>query len=177
MNTTNANWQYVLQGEEQVISEAWNARQIMRKIQLPDVAADLGSEAIVKTVETYRAGSPFTFGQAVQRKIRQLICEFYRSKTQLGYTAREVAFDVLKTEDRSSNPVEEEIMARALLDDLRSAIEELPERYEQVIRMIFFEGKKQMDVAKALNVSDPSVSARKKAAIRILRKKLTALGW
>ena len=53
---------------------------------------------------------------------------------------------------------------------LREAISRLPEREREIIRLRFFDGKTQMEVAEMVNISQAQVSRLEKSALRSMRK-------
>ena len=55
---------------------------------------------------------------------------------------------------------------------LRSAIERLGEREQYIIRLRFFEGKTQMEVAEEVNISQAQVSRLEKHALKTMRSYL-----
>ncbi len=55
---------------------------------------------------------------------------------------------------------------------LREALKGLPERERNIIELRFFEGKTQMEVAKAVDISQAQVSRLEKNALKMMRKYL-----
>ena len=55
---------------------------------------------------------------------------------------------------------------------LEAAMERLNERERRLIRLRFFEGKTQMEVAEQINISQAQVSRLEKNALKIMRKYL-----
>ncbi|MDD6340108.1 MAG: RNA polymerase sporulation sigma factor SigG [Butyrivibrio sp.] len=53
---------------------------------------------------------------------------------------------------------------------LREAVSRLPEREREIIRLRFFDGKTQMEVAEMVNISQAQVSRLEKSALRSMRK-------
>ena len=53
---------------------------------------------------------------------------------------------------------------------LREAVSRLPEREREIIRLRFFDGKTQMEVAKEIGISQAQVSRLEKSALRSMRK-------
>ena len=53
---------------------------------------------------------------------------------------------------------------------LRDGLKRLTDREKQILRLRFYDGKTQMDVAKTLNISQAQVSRLEKGAISSLRK-------
>ena len=56
---------------------------------------------------------------------------------------------------------------------LRAAIDKLDERERYIIRLRFFEGKTQMEVAEEVNISQAQVSRLEKHALKVMRNYLT----
>lgn len=57
---------------------------------------------------------------------------------------------------------------------LHAAVEQLPERMRQIVRLHYFEGMAQGDVARQLGVSDATVSKDKKRGLALLQQALAA---
>jgi len=57
---------------------------------------------------------------------------------------------------------------------LSEALKKLNEREREIIRLRFFEGKTQMEVADLIGISQAQVSRLEKSALRIMRNYLTA---
>ncbi len=57
---------------------------------------------------------------------------------------------------------------------LSQAMKKLGERENKIIRMRFFEGKTQMEVAEEINISQAQVSRLEKNALKTLKNYLTA---
>ena len=55
---------------------------------------------------------------------------------------------------------------------LHNAINGLPGKERRICELSFFEGMKNIDIAKMLNVSDSTVKKQKASALALLRKKL-----
>lgn len=55
---------------------------------------------------------------------------------------------------------------------IKEAINGLSEREQKIVRMRFFEGRTQMEVAKEINISQAQVSRLEKGALDRIRKKL-----
>ncbi len=57
---------------------------------------------------------------------------------------------------------------------LKDAVNRLPEREKNIIRMRFFDGKTQMEVASEINISQAQVSRLEKNALKSMKKYLTS---
>ena len=55
---------------------------------------------------------------------------------------------------------------------LNEAMRRLTEREQKILRMRFFEGRTQMDVAKEIHISQAQVSRLEKGALEIIRKNI-----
>lgn len=55
---------------------------------------------------------------------------------------------------------------------MKEAIQSLPEREQKIVRMRFFEGRTQMEVAQEIHISQAQVSRLEKGALERIRKKL-----
>ena len=56
---------------------------------------------------------------------------------------------------------------------LKEAMEKLPDREHNIIKLRFFEGKTQMEVAKEIDISQAQVSRLEKSALRNMKNYLS----
>ncbi len=61
------------------------------------------------------------------------------------------------------------LIEKKVIQDINSRIEKLPPKCRQVFKLIFFQGKKILEVAKQLGISPRTVQNHKTSAIRQLR--------
>ena len=55
---------------------------------------------------------------------------------------------------------------------LREAMDHLPQREQEILRLRFFEGKTQMEVSGEIGISQAQVSRLEKSALRQIRKSM-----
>lgn len=107
------------------------------------------------------------------------------AKTFLYVTVRNACLNVIRHEGverkylnlQDKDKVEEEwgleqIIRAELFGEINKAIEELPEGCRTVLKLAYFEGLKNDEVAKQLGVSINTVKTQKARALQILRLKL-----
>ena len=87
-------------------------------------------------------------------------------------TRRHVSFDALDPQgDTVPGAADIDLgLPPDCFDDLYRAIDMLSEKQRTTLRKVFFEGLKQVDIARAEGVSEAAVTERMKAAINKLRK-------
>lgn len=79
-------------------------------------------------------------------------------------------FDI-EPENLSDELIEEMAMESEVLAQIKEQIEALPGKCKEVLKMIFFEGKKTEEIARELNIEKSTVRNQKTKALNILREK------
>lgn len=101
-------------------------------------------------------------------------------------TVRNLCFNLLKhrlvvqkfRSQLEEDPIEEnyferEIIRSEVLSEIFIAIDELPPRCSQVLKMSYLEGKKNQEISEMLGVSINTVKTQKQRALQLLRLKLS----
>lgn len=94
--------------------------------------------------------------------------DFLRRKKKTSYLD-ESQLDFLV--DDSIN-LENEIEMHAIRQLLRNAIADLPKEQQEIIKLMYFEGKTQKEIAASLNIPLGTVKSRVKLAMTKLRRKI-----
>lgn len=111
---------------------------------------------------------------------------FESVKAFLYISTKNACFDEIDKQERKLNrdhtyylstpeleaAVDEEVIYTELLQNLSSAIDQLPEQCRKIMKMLFQEEKKTKEIAEELNISISTVNNQKSRAIVLLRKKL-----
>ena len=79
--------------------------------------------------------------------------------------------EIDKRED-NNNSVEEECLRAEKNEALHRAINELDDKYKQVIELSFFEGLTNVEIAEKMSVNEKSIRRYKAAALEILKDKM-----
>ena len=155
---------------------------IRRRVADRGDAEDILQEVFYEFVETYRILKPVEqAGAWLFRVARNRIIDLFR-KRKLGSLSSPVAVDdegeAIQLEDLLPSPDAgpDAVYARKLLlDELESAIDELPEEQRDVFIAHEIEGRSFKDLAAESGVSVNTLLSRKHYAVLQLRRKLQAI--
>jgi RNA polymerase sigma-70 factor (ECF subfamily) len=70
--------------------------------------------------------------------------------------------------------VEAEIVNREMIEHVRTAIDQLPKRCREVVRLSFYHGMKEHEIASHMGITQGTVSYQRTRAVSLLKKILTA---
>ncbi len=79
----------------------------------------------------------------------------------------------LEEDPIEENIIDNEIIRAEVLSQIFNAVELLPNGCKQVLKMSYFEGKRNQEIAEELGVSINTVKTQKQRALQLLRLKLT----
>lgn len=126
----------------------------MRFLKNPDDAEDVLQEAFIKAfqrIDQYKG--EVTFGAWLKRIVVNGSIDFLKSKHQKTEELNEKYLHVAQEEDWT---VEEGVS----LDQVRAAIEELPEKYRYVVQLFLVEGYDHSEISQILDISDSASRTR-----------------
>lgn len=89
-----------------------------------------------------------------------------------GAATKRMLEGVAWTRDDSTTTVEEPLVQRETVESVRRAIEQLPPKQQQMVRMRIYEEKKFTDIAKELGIPLGTALGRMRTAMAALRKQL-----
>ena len=140
-------------------------RFIFLKVSSQEIAQDLTSETFLRGWESFKSGNKIENPQAFLYKIaRNLVTDHYREK---GKT-RIVSADYVKITDPRTN-LEEKAILNSDLDNIRLALTNLKEDYQNVIIWHYLDDFSISEVAKMLEKSEPAVRVQLHRALKALK--------
>ena len=144
-------------------------RFIFLKVSSQEIAQDLTSETFLRGWESFKNGNKIENPQAFLYKIaRNLVIDHYREKGK----ARIVSAEYVKIPDPRTN-LEEKALLESDLDDIRIALANLKEDYQNVVVWRYLDDLPIPEIAKMLDKSEPAVRVELHRALKALRAKLS----
>lgn len=114
-------------------------------------AEDVVQEAFIKAfskLEQYKA--EVTFGAWLKRIVINKSIDLLKSKKQRMLELEEVHLKVVDAEDKNEWLVEDDIT----VNEVKAAIETLPEKYKYVVMLYLIEGYDHQEISEILNISE-----------------------
>ncbi len=147
---------------------------IIRTVKNEDVANDIFQDTFVKAILTIRQGRYTENGKFpawITRIAHNLIIDYYRQTKAENLQSSDVAeADVLNRKELSEATIEEEIISRQLLEDVRRLIKYLPEPQREVLTMRFYRNMSFKEIAEETRVSINTALGRMRYAVLNLRR-------
>ena len=147
---------------------------IIRTVKNEDVANDIFQDTFVKAILTIRQGRYTENGKFpawITRIAHHLIIDYYRQTKAENLQSSDVAeADVLNRKELSEATIEEEIISRQLLEDVRGLIKYLPEPQREVLTMRFYRNMSFKEIAEETRVSINTALGRMRYAVLNLRR-------
>jgi len=144
-------------------------RFIFLKVSSQEIAQDLTSETFLRGWESFKNGNKIENPQAFLYKIaRNLVIDHYREK---GKT-RIVSAEYLKIPDPRTN-LEEKALLESDLDDIRIALANLKEDYQNVVVWHYLDDLPVPEIAKMLDKSENTTRVLLHRALKSLKAKLS----
>ena len=147
---------------------------IIRTVKNEDVANDIFQDTFVKAILTIRQGRYTENGKFpawIARIAHNLIIDYYRQTKAENLQSSDVAeADVLNRKELSEATIEEEIISRQLLEDVRGLIKYLPEPQREVLTMRFYRNMSFKEIAEETRVSINTALGRMRYAVLNLRR-------
>src|SRR5947209_18610116 len=174
--------------QDQRISEVVKRKQsrllnfIRRRVPDPRDAEDILQDVFYELVEANRLLMPIEHVTGwLFRVARNRITDLFRKKKPESFSDAAVAGEddeLLRLEDLLPSPAAgpETLLARSvLLDELESAVDELPQEQREVFIAHEVEGRSFRDMAAETGVSVNTLLSRKRYALRHLRERLQTI--
>ena len=114
-------------------------------------AEDIVQEAFIKAfsrLDQYRA--EVSFGAWLKRIVVNRCIDVLKSKKQRLVELEEHHLNVVDSKDEKGGMVDDDIT----IEDVKSAIEELPEKYRYVVMLYLIEGYDHSEISEILNISE-----------------------
>ena len=115
---------------------------IIRTVKNEDVANDIFQDTFVKAILTIKQGRYTENGKFpawITRIAHNLIIDYYRQTKAENLQSSSISeVDVLNRKELSEATIEEDIISRQLMEDVRSLIKYLPDPQREVLTMRFY---------------------------------------
>lgn len=139
-----------------------------------DLADDLFQETFVKAIVTINQGRYTENGKFpawITRIAHNLIIDYYRQeKAQAQLSCDNDDINILNRKELSEETIEDAIVRRQTLSDVKLLVQELPESQKEVLEMRYYMDMSFKEIAEATGVSINTALGRMRYAILNLRK-------
>lgn len=143
-------------------------------VKSTDLANDIFQETFVKIITTIKQGRYNADGKFVSWASRiahnLAIDHFRQEKAESTVSADEGEYDILNRRELSEDNVEDILIDRAIRDDLRQLVQNLPREQRQVLLMRYYRNMSFKDIAALTGVSINTALGRMRYAILNLRR-------
>lgn len=137
----------------QLYNQYCDGMYIVAKRFLKDAAdaEDVVQEAFIKAfTKLHQYKAEVTFGAWLKRIVVNKSIDFLKSNKQQWVDLDEVHLKVIDTENDDKWLVDDAIT----IDDVKDAINKLPEKYEYVVMLYLIEGYDHQEISEILNISE-----------------------
>lgn len=146
-------------------------------IRSRDLADDIFQDTFMKVVQSIRAGRYLDDGRFlswVMRIAHNLIIDHFRREKQLGLVLNDdYESDLFNSKRLADDNVEDVMVRRQVLRDVRRLIGELPEDQREVVIMRHYAGMSFKEIADMTGVSINTALGRMRYALINMRKTMT----
>lgn len=147
---------------------------IIRTVKNEDVANDIFQDTFVKAFLTIKQGRYTENGKFpawITRIAHNLIIDYYRQTKAENLQSSSISeVDVLNRKELSEATIEEDIISRQLMKDVRSLIKYLPDPQREVLTMRFYRNMSFKEIAEETRVSINTALGRMRYAVLNLRR-------
>lgn len=147
---------------------------IIRTVKNEDVANDIFQDTFVKAILTIKKGRYTENGKFpawITRIAHNLIIDYYRQTKAENLQSSSISeVDVLNRKELSEATIEEDIISRQLMEDVRSLIKYLPDPQREVLTMRFYRNMSFKEIAEETRVSINTALGRMRYAVLNLRR-------
>lgn len=147
---------------------------IIRTVKNEDVANDIFQVTFVKAILTIKQGRYTENGKFpawITRIAHNLIIDYYRQTKAENLQSSSISeVDVLNRKELSEATIEEDIISRQLMEDVRSLIKYLPDPQREVLTMRFYRNMSFKEIAEETRVSINTALGRMRYAVLNLRR-------
>jgi RNA polymerase sigma-70 factor (ECF subfamily) len=136
------------------------------------LAEDLFQDTFIKVIRTLRQGKYREEGKFlpwVLRIAHNLAVDYFRKANRMSTTSGGEDFDIFDIIKHSDDSVEEVVVQEEIKTDLKSLIEELPEKQKEVLIMRHYCEMSFKEIAEETNVSINTALGRMRYALINLR--------
>ena len=160
----------------QLYNQYCDGMYIVAKRFLKDAAdaEDVVQEAFIKAfTKLHQYKAEVTFGAWLKRIVVNKSIDFLKSKKQQLVDLEEVHLKVMDTTNDDKWLVDDAIT----VDDVKEAINKLPEKYEYVVMLYLIEGYDHQEIAQVLNITEVASRSQLMRGKNKLKQQLKALNY
>ncbi len=147
---------------------------ILRIIKNEDLANDIFQETFVKAILTIKQGRYTENGKFpawISRIAHNLIIDYYRQEKSGNVQSADIQdANILNRKDLCEATIEDNIISRQIMDDVKFLIHELPELQKEVLHMRYYQNMSFKEIAEKTGVSINTALGRMRYAIINLRR-------
>ncbi|MDE7342800.1 MAG: sigma-70 family RNA polymerase sigma factor [Muribaculaceae bacterium] len=147
---------------------------ILRIIKNEDLANDIFQETFVKAILTIKQGRYTENGKFpawISRIAHNLIIDYYRQEKSENVQSSDIEdVNILNRKDLCEATIEDCIISRQIMDDVKYLIQELPELQREVLKMRYYMNMSFKEIAEKTGVSINTALGRMPYAIINLRR-------
>lgn len=147
---------------------------IFNIVKNKDISDDIFQETFVKVIMTLNQGRYIDsgkFGAWIIRIAHNLIIDYFRQEKNLSpLSCDEEGFDVFNRKELSEETIEDAIIRRQILRDVRGLVQVLPELQREVLEMRYYQNLSFKEIAEMTGVSINTALGRMRYAILNLRR-------
>ncbi len=148
---------------------------ILHIVKNRDLAEDIFQETFVKAITTIRQGrytDSGKFSSWISRIAHNLIIDYYRQEKAENTvsTDNDDATDILNRRDLADENVEDHLVKRQIMGDVRRIIRALPKSQREVLVMRYYRNMSFKEIAAATGVSINTALGRMRYAILNMRR-------
>ena len=147
---------------------------ILNVVKDKDVADDLFQETFVKAIVTINQGRYVENGKFaawITRIAHNLIIDYYRQEKSLAQISCDNEdVDILNRKELSEETIEDSIVIRQILSDVKRLVSALPSSQREVLEMRYYMNMSFKEIAETTGVSINTALGRMRYAILNLRR-------
>lgn len=147
---------------------------IIRIVKDEDLANDIFQETFVKAITTIRQGryeETGKFSAWLTRVAHNLIIDYFRrQKGENTVSNDETEHDILNNKNLCEENIEDKMVQRQMITDIRKMIHMLPEAQRQVLMMRFYRDMSFKEIAEKTGVSINTALGRMRYALLNMRR-------
>ena len=168
-----------LQGKESTLNILINRYRarilgfIISKVKDPALAEDIFQETFLKVIQTLKKGKYNEQGKFlpwVMRISYNLTIDHFRKISKTKFVRSNDTFNVFDIVKDSSTSVEDEIIYKKILNDVKSLIYKLPPLQREVLKMRYYSNMSFNDIAESCDISINTALGRMRYALINIRK-------
>jgi RNA polymerase sigma-70 factor (ECF subfamily) len=150
---------------------------IIRVVKNEDIANDIFQDTFVKAIMTIKQGRYTESGKFpawITRIAHNLIIDFYRQeKSENLQSADDADVDLLNRKELAEETIEDIIVSRQQMEDVKFLLELLPDSQREVLTMRYYRNMSFKEIAEATDVSINTALGRMRYGILNLRRLAT----